>query len=143
MIRKYQETDIEELLEVWYSASSLAHPFLESAFMEQEKKNVRDLYIPNTKTWVFADSDGLDGFIAMMGNEVGAIFVRPENQGKGIGKKLMDYVSQFHDELEVEVFKENKIGRAFYDRYGFKIMQESTHEVTGQELLRMKYSKGS
>jgi putative acetyltransferase len=141
MIRKYEEKDVEDLLEVWYKSSSLAHPFLETSFMEKEKKNIREIYIPNTKTWVFASQDRLDGFISMMGNEVGAIFVRPEKHGLGIGKNLMDYVSQFHEELEVEVFKENKIGRAFYDRYGFKTIKEYIHEETNKRLLRMKFSR--
>ena len=141
MIRKYEETDIEELLEVWYEASSMAHPFLDSEFMEKEKQNIRDVYIPNTETWVSTNKDVLDGFIAMMENEVGAIFVRPEKHGQGIGKNLMDFVYQFHKELEVEVFKDNKIGRAFYDKYGFKIIKEHLHKDTNRPLLRMKFNK--
>jgi len=44
---------------------------LNSEFMEKEKKNIREVYIPNTKTWLFTNKDTLDGFIAMMGKEVG------------------------------------------------------------------------
>ena len=140
MIRKYRDTDVEELLDVWYQSSSIAHPFMEPAFMEQERQNIRKIYIPNTKTWVYTNEDGLDGFIAMMGNEVGAIFVRPERQGQGIGKELMDLVCQFHKEVEVEVFKDNKIGRRFYDKYGFKVIKELMHEETNRPVLRMKYA---
>ncbi|MDN5202087.1 N-acetyltransferase [Fulvivirgaceae bacterium BMA10] len=138
MIRKYKETDIEALLDVWYKATVVAHPFLGNAFLQKEKKKIREVYIPITETWVFQNEDGLDGFISMMGNEVGAIFVRPEKHGQGIGRKLMDFVHQFHKTLEVEVFKDNKIGRTFYDKYGFKIIKESIHEETQQDLLRMR-----
>lgn len=141
MIREFKDADIEELLDVWYDSSSLAHPFLEEDFMEQEMVNVRDVYIPVTKTWVNLSDGILDGFISMIGNEVGAIFVSPEKHGRGIGKSLMDHVSKLHDELEVEVFKENKIGRDFYDKYGFKIIKEHLHEETGDRLLRMKFTK--
>jgi len=141
MIRKYEETDIEEILDIWFQASSLAHPFLDSDFMEKEKKNIREVDMLNAKTWVFEKEDGLDGFIAMIGNEVGAIFVRPERHRNGIGKKLIDYVSQQHENLEVEVFKENIIGRAFYDKYGFKVIKEHIHEETNRKLLRMKFNR--
>ncbi len=138
MIRVYKDTDLEEVLDVWSKSTVVAHPFMDEAFIQKERANVRDLYIPNTKTWVFPGQDGLDGFISMMGNEIGAIFVRPEKHGQGIGKALMDFVNQFHKVLEVEVFKNNKIGRAFYDKYGFEFIKEYIHEETGRTVLRMK-----
>lgn len=141
MIRKYKETDTEAIIAVWYASSSLAHPFLDAAFMEKEKQNIRDIYLPNTETWVYETEDSLDGFISMIGNEVGAIFVTPEKHGLGIGKQLMDWVAQLHAELEVEVFTKNTIGRAFYDRYGFVTQKSHLHEETGNELLRMKFTK--
>lgn len=140
MIREFKETDIEEIIETWFLSSSLAHPFLEDSFMEKEKQNIREIYLPNTKTWVFEVSEKVVGFISMMGNEVGAIFVRPEFHGKRIGKNLMDLVAGLYGELEVEVFAENLIGRAFYDRYGFKVYKEHFHKLTGHKLLRMKFN---
>ncbi len=139
MIRKYQEKDIEELLDVWFLSSSLAHPFLDAAFMEKERKNTRKIYIPNTKTWVYENKKKVVGFIAMMGNEVGAIFVKPTFHGKGIGTKLMNHVAQLHEELEVEVFEENTIGRKFYKKYGFELIKEHVHEETNNNLFRLKF----
>ncbi len=141
MIRKLKNNDVEDLLEIWYAASSLAHPFLNSAFMEKEKKNIREIYIPNTETWMY-DKDGINlGFISMIKNEVGAIFVRPEMHGQKIGFELMNYVADLYKELEVEVFEQNKIGRAFYDRYGFTFLHKYVHDETGDVVLRMKYSQ--
>lgn len=140
-IRAFKETDTDTLINVWYQSSSLAHPFLTADFMEQEKKNIREIYIPNTLTWVVTTNDQIDGFISMISNEVGAIFVHPNKHGQGLGKQLMDHVSLLYPELEVEVFKDNRIGRAFYDRYGFEQIAESVHEPTNQKLIRMKYKK--
>ena len=53
MIRKYEEKDIDELLDAWYSASQVAHPFLSEHFLDQERKNIRELHIPNVETWVY------------------------------------------------------------------------------------------
>lgn len=141
LIREYRNGDIEEILDIWFKASSLAHPFLEADFLEKEKFNVREIYIPNTETWVYAEGDFLLGFISMIGNEVGALFVRPEFQGLGIGTGLVDHVAPLHEELEVEVFDKNTIGRSFYDKYGFELLEMHTHEETGFDLLRMKFRK--
>ena len=56
----------------------------------------------------------------------------------------MDKAQALHGDLEVEVFKENSIGCAFYFRYGFELLKETLHEPTGQQLLRLGFTaKGS
>ena len=141
MIRKHQETDLEPILDVWHQASSLAHPFLDEAFVEKATKAMREMYIPNSETWVYEEEGKIIGFISMMGNEIAGLFVLPNHQSKGIGKQMVDFISDLHEELEVEVFRKNKIGRAFYDKYGFKIIKQFTHEDSGQEVLRMKLTR--
>lgn len=141
MIKTYEAQDLVELLDLWYQASLVAHPFLEEAFLEKERYNIEHVYIPNTKTWVFKKEDKVLGFIGMIDNEVGAIFVHPDQHGQGIGTRLMNWVAERYDSLEVEVFERNKIGRSFYDKYGFTEMRHSIHEETGQPLIRMQYQK--
>ena len=138
MIRKHQETDLEPILDVWNQASALAHPFLDEAFVEKATKAMREMYIPNSETWVYEEEGSIIGFIGMMDNEIGGLFVLPNHHSKGVGRKLVDFISDMHEDLEVEVFRENKIGRAFYDKYGFKIIKKFIHEDSGQEVLRMK-----
>lgn len=52
----------------------------------------------------------------------------------------MDKAQSLHGDLEVEVFKENSIGRKFYARYGFEYLEEKLHEPTGQQVLRLKFT---
>ena len=138
MIRKHEDKDLEPILDIWYQSSTLAHPFLDDAFVEKVKKDMREMYIPNSETWVYEEDDTVIGFIGMMGNEIGGLFVFPGHQSKGVGTQLVKYISKYHDELEVEVFKENKIGRAFYDKHGFTIIKEFYHEESKHDVMRMK-----
>ncbi len=116
-IRQYTEHDLEALLSSWESANRLADPFMTDGFIAQEKINVAELYLPNTDTWVVEVEGEVKGFIA-----------------------LMDKAKALHDDLEVEVFKENLIGRQFYAKYGFELLEEKFHEPTGQKLLRLKFT---
>jgi len=141
MIRAYQKIDDEAIVDTWYRASLLAHPFLEADFLEKEKKSIRELYLPNTKTWVYEEGGEVVGFIAMLGNEVGAIFVQPACQGRGIGTQLMDLMAQTHPELEVEVFEKNSKGRAFYKKYGFRFLKEYIHEASNENMWRLRYKR--
>ena len=139
-IRQYEKSDLEDILNSWEVATRLAHEFMTDEFIAQERKNVADIYMPNTDTWV-AEIDGeVQGFIALMGNEVGAIFLQPDFHGKGVGKALMDKAQELHEELEVEVFEKNTIGRKFYSLYGFKHLEKKLHEPTGQPVLRLKFT---
>ena len=51
-IRKYSEKDLAEVLSAWESASEVAHPFLSQGFLDQERRNIPELYLPNADTWV-------------------------------------------------------------------------------------------
>jgi putative acetyltransferase len=139
MIRDYQAADFDQLINVWLKASKLAHPFLTDAFLDKEIGNIRDVYIPITETVVYEYENRVIGFLSLIGNEVGAIFLDPEYHGQKIGKALMDYAANKREDLELDVFKENHIGQNFYFRYGFKLSHEHLHEETGNMLLRLKY----
>ena len=139
-IRQYENSDLEAVLSSWERATRLAHPFMTDEFIAQERINTAEIYLPNTDTWVIETDDQVVGFIALMGNEVGAIFLQPEYHGQGAGKALMDKAQEIHGDLEVEVFKENSIGRKFYSQYGFNQLEEKLHEPTGQQVLRLKFT---
>lgn len=139
-IRKYKETDLSAVLSSWESANVIAHPFLDEDYVAKVRHDIPALYLPNAETWVSEHKGRVIGFIALMGSEIGAIFVDKEFHGKGAGKALMDKVRSLHATLEVEVFMDNAIGRKFYSSYGFKLMHEKTHEETGEQLLRLMYS---
>lgn len=139
MIRKYEPRDDDAIIDVWYQACAVAHPFLEADFQKSEEHNIRTLYLPNTETWV-ADLDGqVVGFLSLIENEVGAIFLMPRHHGKGIGKAMMDKAVECRGALHLEVFKDNPIGRRFYARYGFVEGDERIHEPTGFPVIRLTY----
>ena len=140
IIRHYQASDLDAVLSSWENANKIAHPFLSKSFVDRVRHDIPNLYLPNADTWV-ADVDGETvGFISLIGNEVGAIFVEPTHHGMGIGKALMDKAGSLHKSLALDVFKENKIGRKFYDRYGFVTQAETLHEDSGQQVLRLVYT---
>tara|TARA_R110002111_G_scaffold247140_5_gene310233 strand:- start:46998 stop:47432 length:435 start_codon:yes stop_codon:yes gene_type:complete len=140
IVREYQAEDLDAVLSSWENATRLAHPFLTDEFLDQERDNIPNLYLPNAETWVIEQEGQVIGFIALLGNEVGAIFVQPEFHGTGAGKALMDKAHALRGDLEVEVFEANSIGRHFYQRYGFTPLSESIHEPTGNPLVRMQFT---
>ncbi len=140
MIRKYENKDIEAVVSSWRVASELAHPFLTTAFLDQEAGNVRNVYMTFAETWVAEIDKSVIGFIAMVENEIGGLFLDPKFHGQGFGRALVDKAVIERGSLKVEVFKANVIGRHFYDSYGFRGAEEFVHEASGQKTIRMMYT---
>lgn len=138
MIRAYAATDLEDLLDVWYRASLLAHSFLDEAFFDGERLAIAEQWLPMAETTVYEADGRVVGFVALIGNEVGAIFVDPDHQSRGIGRALMDHAREARPFLELDVFEANSIGRRFYDAYGFEQVDRHVHEPTGQTELRLR-----
>lgn len=139
IIRKYQDTDVEQVLSAWQNTQALAHPFLPDDFQNQERMNIRELYLPNADTWVVEDDNQVVGFIALIGNEIGGLFVQPSHHGKKLGKLLVDQAQELHGDLVVDVFEKNEVGHKFYSKYGFTLVEKTLHEPTGEQLLRLTF----
>jgi putative acetyltransferase len=89
MIRKYTVNDIDAVLDIWLSASIIAHDFVEPSFWESQVENMRNIYIPASETYVYVKDSTIVGFYSLYENNLAAIFVAPERQGRGVGKKLI------------------------------------------------------
>lgn len=51
MLRPYQLTYVEDVQNVWATASAVARPFLGKAFLELERFNIPNVYLPQAQTW--------------------------------------------------------------------------------------------
>lgn len=105
---------------------------------ERERRDIAEKYLPVAETYVYERDGVVVGFISLLGNEVGGLFVTPKCHGQGIGRALMDWARGTRDHLELDVFEANEIGRAFYEAYGFGIVGERFDEITGQSVLRLR-----
>ena len=139
MIRTYTETDLEDVMSIWFEAQTIAHPFLAEGFVNKVKELMRVKFLPNSNTWIYEFEGHVIGFIAMMGNEIGGLFVSPKEQSRGTGTLLVNHVKSTYESIEVEVFKNNAIGTSFYKKYGFIYLKEYLHEETNEIVQRLEF----
>ena len=93
-IRPYSPDDIETVLDIWESASRVGHPFLSESFLTAGRERIRRDYMPMAATWIFEEGGPPVGFIALIGEEVGALFVHPAAHRRGVGRALMDFAKR-------------------------------------------------
>ena len=137
MMREYKTDDTDALITIWDKAEPLAHPFLSDEVRDQVRRDTVNIYLPNAETWVLENDGTPVGFIAMIGTEIGGLFLDPSEQGKGLGRQMVDHIVAIKGPLTVEVFKDNKIGLPFYERYGFVVTGEGVFDASGDETFKM------
>jgi len=138
MIRPYQHDDTDAVVAVWRAASLSAHPFFEEPFLDQEADNMRNVYLAFAETFITEVNGEVVGFIAMIDNEIGGLFLHPAHHGRGLGRAMVDHVRAKREMLAVEVFEKNAIGRRFYESYGFRQVDTLLHQPTGERVLKLE-----
>ena len=83
------------------------------------------------------------GIISLIENKIFSVFVDPTLQGKGVGKKMMNYIEQ--------VIKDRGYGyvelpssitaHEFYKKLGYEDVRESVSEETGKTIIMRKEFK--
>ncbi|PML52763.1 N-acetyltransferase [Vibrio lentus] len=137
MIREYNPTDIEAVLDIWLTASIKAHDFVAPEFWESQVANMRDLYIPASTTYVYQVDGEVRGFYSLYEGILAAIFVSTEHQGSGIGKQLIHHAKLECPNLSLNVYKENQATIEFYLSQGFSTVSEQVDEHTGHQEYTM------
>lgn len=143
MIRSYNSQDVDRVIRIWLETSILAHHFIPAMYWIGKQGDMRDIYLPASKTYVFEDEEKelIQGFVSMVDNYLAAIFVIPEAQGKGIGKTLMEYIKEIHTEITLKVYAKNALSVIFYEKQGFRFIEEQIEEETGEKEFVMKWNR--
>lgn len=137
MIRKCSKNDLGAVLDIWLTASVQAHSFISAEFWKSQVENMRNIYIPAAESYVFEKDSKVVGFSALHKNNLAAIFVEPDLQGKGIGKQLLNHAKSQRDVLTLSVYKENQASYQFYLSQGFEVISEQPDERTGHQEYTM------
>lgn len=73
--------------------------------------------------------------------ELGAIYLYPEYQGKGIGSALLQKgINELEGvvEIYINVERDNEIGKSFYDAKGFQVLKEFDDDFEGHILKTVR-----
>ena len=103
MIRIFEETDLNEVAEIWLDTNIKAHNFIPAKYWQDNFELVKKMFL-QAEIYVYEDADRIQGFVGLENNHIAGIFVRVESQSKGIGKQLLDYVKAIKPELSLNVY---------------------------------------
>lgn len=139
MIRKYEGSDKEQVMQLWLHTNLQAHAFIDENYWHANTNSVAGM-LDAAEIYVMEINHEVKGFIGLMDEMIAGIFVDADSQSMGIGKQLLDYVKTQRLRLQLCVYKKNQRALNFYLRENFKIESEQLDEATGEIEYLMKWS---
>lgn len=141
ILNKINEKDMDSILKVWESSVRATHTFLSEKDIISIKPQVKE-GANNVSSFVCVRDrdDVMQAFMGIHENKIEMLFVRNEDRGKGIGKKLIEYAINKEDVKYVDVNEDNIQGVGFYKHVGFKVFKRSELDDHGNPfpILHMK-----
>ena len=142
MIRKFENLDLDTVMQIWLHGNLNAHAFIAASFWTEHFEMVRDL-LPQAELYVHEDAGTrqIDGFIGLTENHIEGIFVAKAARSKGVGKALLEYAKLRKPCLTLSVYQKNQRALAFYRREQFAVQSEGIDEDTNEAELQMLWSR--
>lgn len=140
MIRKFEKSDINDVMQIWKNENIKAHQFISKEYWENNYSYVKEI-LPNTEIYVYVIEKNIVGFIGLDQNYIEGIFIDKNNQYKGIGTLLLNRVKENRNTLILSVYKKNINAIKFYKKNGFVITNEKIDEKTNEIEYTMTWKK--
>lgn len=136
MIREFNRSDTERVMDLWMLGNMDAHPFIPREYWKSNFEQVKE-QILQAEVYVYVIHGTVQGFIGMVNEYIAGIFVDKTCRSSGIGTQLLAYVKQKYDTLSLNVYEKNSRAAAFYQREGFSVLSEGMDPDTGEKEYTM------
>ena len=142
MIRKFREEDTVKVMTIWTKGNFETHSFIDKDYWLLNFNKVKDEYLKRAETYVYVEDDIIKGFISLLNNNfIGALFIRKEYRRQGIGRKLINFVKDKYDKLELQVYEKNVNAMLFYASLGFVNKKIQIDDNTNEKEYVMEWDK--
>ena len=123
MIREFQISDTQIVMQLWLVGYEYAHSFIAKEYWKANFEEVEKQLL-KADIFVYDLNGEIKGFIGLMDEYIAGIFVDKAYRSQGIGRQLLEYVKQLHSTLSLNVYQKNERALRFYRENGFTIVSK-------------------
>lgn len=134
---QYKISDISkeehpDVIRVWEASVRATHLFLKEEDILFIKKMIPH-YLDAVRLFAVRDTEGkIAGFLGASDHMIEMLFIDPNAQGQGIGKRLMTFAFDTLNLSKVDVNEQNEQAIGFYQHLGFSIIGRSALDSMGK-----------
>jgi GNAT superfamily N-acetyltransferase len=142
-IRRAVDDDADEIADVYLASFRTTYAFAGIHTDDDVRRWVRETVVVSEETWVVVDPDGsIAGFMALDGDQLDQLYLRPGRTGHGIGGRLLHLaMTRRPAGLSLYTFQVNLGARRFYERHGFTVtaLGDGSGNEEGQPDVRYEW----
>ena len=116
--------DYDELIQLWEASVRSTHHFLTEDDIQYYKPLIRNEYFRAVELYIIRDrkTEQITAFMGLSDELIEMLFVHPAQQGKGLGKTLLEYAIREKKMQKVDVNEQNTQALHFYQNRGFEVI---------------------
>jgi len=126
-------TDYPRIMEIWESAVKATHNFLAEEDFTYFKEIIPRDYLPNLEVYLIIVNEKPQGFASVAEGNLEMLFIHDSTRGKGLGKKLYEFMKEKTGLTKVDVNEQNPQAIDFYEKMGFKTIGRSEKDGSGKD----------
>ncbi|WHU02614.1 acetyltransferase [Sphingomonas sp. NIBR02145] len=141
-VRLGTKADVPRALAIWRAAVDATHGFLSAEHRAEIDTMVAEQFLPQAPLWLVEDNAGVvQGFLAMDGAMIDALFVDPAAHGRGLGSALVAHALSLSPDLLVDANEQADNALPFYIARGFEVIGRSESDPAGRPypILHLRY----
>lgn len=138
MVRRFQQTDAQAVMEIWLHGNEDAHPFVPASYWRVHYAQVQT-QLTRAAVYVWEAKGNVQGFIGLQGDYIAGLFVKRECRGQGIGCTLLAFAKAHHPALTLHVYEKNQGALRFYTREGFCAVSRQSEPDTGAAEMMLRW----
>lgn len=139
MVRRFQPSDTQAVMQVWLHGNEDAHPFVPASYWRAHYAQVQ-AQLTRAAVYVWAAKGQVQGFIGLQGDYIAGLFVKRECRGQGIGCALLAFAKANHPTLTLHVYEKNQRALRFYTREGFYVVSRQSEPDTGAAEMMLRWA---
>jgi putative acetyltransferase len=132
-IRLATSEDYPRIMEIWETAVRATHDFLSEEDLQHFKEIIPKEYLPNLEVYLITENNEVQGFASVAEGNLEMLFIHDDARGKGLGKKLYQFMKDKTGVTKVDVNEQNPQAIGFYEKMGFKQTGRSEKDGSGKD----------
>lgn len=141
VLREWTSIDeVPDLLDVWKSSVERRKDFISAADLDAVAKALESVYSQSLEVIIAQQGERILGFAAWNALEVELLWVRHSDRHQGIGKLLLNHITNKSPNVEVHLDTQRVLAIEFFSNSGFSLIAGGDGAASLRTVLRHECS---